>query len=205
MLCLALLSFVAHSTATAFESSEGRLSGTDGPGSHFEDNTTEGPIQDVTTIAPTSSAEAAYGDAADAVMTSSGAQCTAIERGVWTNQPDFTEVMTKCAYTVLGDTVRTANCIQKTYPTISFPCLRCCGATSECARNKCMFQCFRNNGSNECRACVATNCQSAFLTCTGASSEAELPPVPADVVRPPLSRLDDSKDSDDDSDDSDDE
>lgn len=135
--------------------------------------------------------------------------CTAEERLVWSGNSEFTTFMTRCSYTAFGRPVLTAECIVSKYTTISLPCATCCGKASECARDKCMFQCFSNNGSPSCCACIETNCTPAFRTCTGAPTDDQLPPVPANVARqtvqppptPPTSPTDSDGDSDDDSDD----
>jgi hypothetical protein len=104
------------------------------------------------------------------------ARCTRVEREVWIQNDEFTRHYLEASTKAWGGSESTTEALHAIYSeSISKPCLQCLGDTTQCGRDKCLFECLRDQKSPECDACISLNCIPTLLSCTGAESTAELP------------------------------
>ena len=76
------------------------------------------------------------------------------------------KIVGDCASKSFGQEPATSNCI-KMMTGLSDGCVACFGATISCTVSKCLQFCLADQNSVACTMCRATNCDPAFVTCSG--------------------------------------
>ena len=114
-----------------------------------------------------------------AVMLSFGCGETAGQTGACINDgdlainqmPGFEDDLVACAIGAIADREDTAMCLVDMHG-LSEECADCYGSITECSATNCITPCSADEVSQECRSCVADNCQDDFNSCTGFEPEA---------------------------------
>ena len=110
-------------------------------------------------------------------------RCTAEERQVWIQNPEFTLKYQSASSRAVGSAEGTTKRLVAMYgDRISEQCLSCLGDATECGRNNCLLVCLINQAAPDCRRCVNLYCVPALHACTGAADESQLPNTPVVIT-----------------------
>jgi hypothetical protein len=189
MLRSTLLLLVAVPSAFLMACSSDTTSGTTSGGGSSPTTTTTG-AGGAGGSASTSSGTGTGGDAATTTTTSTSSTGTGtsssasgstgtgmMAMGACTNAADLGIVQTKdvktitadCGKANIGQDAKVKACI-KMGTNLSDPCVTCFADTVSCVVNKCLMQCITDTNSQACKDCRATNCDPAFVACSGLPS-----------------------------------
>ncbi len=147
--------------------------GAGGAGGSASTSSATGTGGDATTTATSTSSTGTGTSSSASGSTGTGMMAT----GACTNAADVAVAQSKdvkkiaqdCGTSKLGQEPATKDCI-KTGTGLSDGCVTCFDAIVQCVVMKCLAQCASDPNSAACNTCRDTNCNPAFVTCSGLPS-----------------------------------